>query len=139
MTVDHFVGVNKTIENRVGCIFYRIAELFLRTFMKVSPSSRPPVPKNPRCIGYHPTSRSSIQTAPNRPVFSCAKSPESRIKSRTGTFEKTPQKTRQTGRSKSSRSGQSGSGIDPDGHFRGYECDHVTSGDQVSERMNSRN
>ncbi|MDO9033800.1 MAG: hypothetical protein Q7U51_01170 [Methanoregula sp.] len=49
---------------------------------------------------------------------------------RTGTSGKTPQKTRLTGRSRSAGSGQSGPGIDPDGHFWEYERDQVISGDQ---------
>ena len=100
---------------------------------KVGIQNSPTVPKHPPTHRLpHPTFRSSIQTARNRPVFSCAKSPESRIKPRTGTFEKTPLKTRWTGRSCSAGSGQSEPGIGPDGHFRGHECDRVTTGDQVS-------
>jgi hypothetical protein len=47
----------------------------------------------------YPTSRSSIQTAPNRPVLSPVKPPESHIRPRIGISGKTPQKpVKQAGR-----------------------------------------
>jgi hypothetical protein len=109
-------------------IRYLIGGLPELTELKPGSKNSPAILKNPP----HP------EVSPIRPVFCRVKTPEPRIEPKTGTSGKTPPKTSLTGRSKSSRSGQSGAEINPDGHFLGHEGDQVTSGDQISDRGTSR-